>query len=146
MLSLKTDNQLINSAIANTMGIFGHRKSSLAFKGALTLLYLILLGSQLSHKFYLCANTPIRTITTEHGECTFDEPSSGRTTIFLNFKKFSALSIDKRYEFEHTFVVPGPEINLRIEYSEITTQVCLESWCCISSNYVAQPFRGPPAI
>jgi hypothetical protein len=128
------------------MGIFGQRKNSLAFKGALTLLYLILLGSQLSHKFYLCANSPIRAIKAAHRQCASDEPPIGQESMRLKHKNVSTLSIDKRYEFEHTFAVPAPEISLQVEYSEIRTQVFFECWSYIPVTYVIQPFRGPPTI
>jgi hypothetical protein len=128
------------------MGLFKQRKNSSAFKGALALLYLILFGSQLSYKFYLCANSPIRTIKTGNWQCTSKEPSSGRGSMLLDYKKLSTLSIDKRYEFKHAFAVPPPEISLQVEYSEKRRQVCFEHWYSIPANYIIQPLRGPPSI
>jgi hypothetical protein len=146
MVSLKADNQLVKCKIANEMGLFGQRKNSIAFKGALALLYFILFGYQLSHKFYQCANSPIRTIKTDQWQCTRNELSSGRGSMYLEHNKVSTLSIDKRYEFNHTFAVPLPATNLRVEYSTKVKQACSEPWCRIPANYVVRPFRGPPSI
>src|SRR5579863_8787820 len=132
--------------IANKMDLFGQRKNRLAFKGALALLYIILFGYQLSHKFYLCANSPIGAIKTAHQQWASNKPPIGQESMRPKPKNASTLSIDKRYEFEHSFAVPAPEISLQVEYSEIRAQVCFDYWYAIPTTYVIQPFRGPPSI
>jgi|SRR5579863_3821628 len=121
-------------------------KNSIAFKGGLVLFYFILLGSQLSYKFYRYANFPTRTVKTAHWKHNLNESFRGQGISILNYGKCAALSLDKRYEFKHTLAILPLGLSLQVEYIEQTKRVRFAYWNPISAYYAIQPFRGPPSI
>jgi hypothetical protein len=146
IIYLKLDTEPIKGKIVNAMGFLKQRKNSIELKAALTLFYLILFGSQLSHKFYQCADSHIRAYKADHWRCTSNNLFIGNGSMLLNYKKPFTLSIDKRYEFKHAFALSSPEISLQFEYSERRKLACFECWYSIHANYVIRPFRGPPSV
>jgi len=128
------------------MRLLQHRKYSAIFKGIVVLAYLVLLGSQLSRKFYVCANSPSRAFKGRHSQVAHIQLSGHGTPLFLDHKKSSSLSLDKRYEFKHVFALVDPVVYLP---SYILPAKQAFSSCCrvfIQSYSRVNPLRGPPSV
>jgi hypothetical protein len=115
-----------------------------AFKALLALFYLIVLGAQLSHKFYYCANAPIRAFKYQHAQSTEQFRPAG--SALSNVKSYFPLSLDKRYEFKGKFAIPAHQICLQSVDLVYSPAPCLKVPYPISPSFIIRLLRGPPSI
>ncbi len=128
------------------MRLVGQKLRRMTFKAVFTLFYFILLGSQLSHKFYFCANSPTRAFKYLHARSTAGEQFRSGGSALSNIKKYFPLSIDKRYEFKDRFAIPSPEISLQFLYLIPAPEIFFICPSAISSTYIIRRQRGPPSV
>jgi hypothetical protein len=138
--------QPVTGELENTMSLFRHKKYGFIFKGVLFVLYFVLFGSPLSHKFYLCANFSSRLFKACHCKVAHTEPSVHNGPLLLGHKNISSLSLDKRYELKSTFALVSPEVGLNPVFIDHTG--AYNSFCqvFVFSNSVVHPLRGPPSV
>jgi hypothetical protein len=128
------------------MNLLRHRRNITAFKGFLVVLYFILFVSQLSHKFYLYANSPTRLLKIYVWEVSHQASIVHSRPSLLKHKKFSSLSVDKRYEMQHIVALFSPELRVSFSYLENDRETCSRCRPSILSSPAVQPLRGPPSI
>ncbi|MBS1606059.1 MAG: hypothetical protein JST42_25605 [Bacteroidetes bacterium] len=94
------------------MNVLGQKKYRIIFKSILVLLYVSLLGSQLSHKFYIHANFRARSFAKFRSVPAQPNPVIHGNISLINHEKAAALSIDKRYQLESLFDLATPLFQL----------------------------------
>jgi hypothetical protein len=128
------------------MGFIGHKKYVLFSKGIFALLYVILLGSQLSVKFYLCANSPIGANRVGHRQVMPEKQASlGFASRFVH-KNCASYSLDKRYHFKHHFTLLYPQFNCFPCLCQNKEQISLHESTFVDSYADVNLLRGPPAL
>jgi hypothetical protein len=128
------------------MRFFGKEIHRIAFKPVLALFYFILLGPQLSHKFYFCANSPIRAFKYCHSQSTANGQLRPVASALSNVKRYFTLSIDKRYKFNDKFAIRLPEISLQYIYLLWRHEVYFRRPYTTSFIDIIHPLRGPPFV
>jgi hypothetical protein len=106
------------------MRLLRHKRNIAASKALLLVVYFILFVSQLSHKFYLCANSPTRLLNIYVWEVSHQASTVDSSPLLLKHKMFSSLSVDKRYEMKHIFALFSPELKVSFSYLENDRGVC----------------------
>ena len=127
------------------MRLFRHKKYQTVFKGLLVVLYFTLLGSQLSHKFYICANFSARIFKGCHCKIAHTRPSIHNASTQLNYPKSPSLTLDKRYELKPIFALLSPAFV--VDHILVDGQKEFNVFCQVFIHvYGAHyPLRGPPA-
>jgi hypothetical protein len=126
--------------------MYSHRskRNIVTFKGLLAALYFILFISQLSHKFYLYANSPsglLKLYELEFSQASIDH---SRPALLKHEKQFS-LSVDKRYRMADLFALFSAEVMACLSGLELDRWTC--SLCPIFLRIPAnKPLRGPPSV
>jgi hypothetical protein len=140
------DSQPIKGELIISMSFFSHKKYGTVFKGILVVLYLVLLGSQLSHKFYLCANFSSRVSQGCHCNFAHTQPFSHCGSSLLNHRNTSSFSLDKRYELKPIFALLSLAFSLNPVFVDDKKE--FNSFCqvFIPSYFAIHPLRGPPSV
>lgn len=128
------------------MSLFRHKKYGVIFKGVLFVLYFVLFGSQLSHKFYLCANFSSRPFKACHCKGPHAESSVRNESSLLDHRNISSLSLDKRYELKSTFSLLSPEVGIIPVFIDCKREFNSFRQVFLYSNSVVHPLRGPPSV
>ena len=128
------------------MSLFNHKERQNICKGIILLLYLGLFGSQLSHKFYICANFSSRLFKHAHSKIVHTKLSIHSSFSLVDHQRNSFLSLDKRYESKPIFGLIAPSIQLSVDFIVIRSE-----YGPGYSNYnYADPaslsLRGPPSM
>lgn len=128
------------------MGFVGHKRYTIFSERVFALLYVILLGSQLSVKFYLCANSPIGTHRAGHRQVIGGKRAiAGAASRFVH-KNFASYSLDKRYHFKHHFSLLYPQLNCFRCFHQNKAQISLFEGSFPHSYADVNLLRGPPAL
>jgi hypothetical protein len=128
------------------MGFIGHKKYTIFSKRVFALLYVILLGSQLSVKFYLCANSPIGTLRASHRQMINGKLTSPGVVSYFVHKNCASYSLDKRYHFKHHLTLVYPQFNCFSCLRQNREQVSLHEGIFAHSYADVNLLRGPPAL
>jgi hypothetical protein len=128
------------------MGLLGHKKYAILFKSVFAVLYVILLGSQLSIKFYLCANSPAGSFRLERHQAMQRKPASDGLASLLKHRKHASFSLDKRYHFKHFFVLLSPEVSCHSAIYRHRARILPEEGRFSDAFAVGNPRRGPPTV
>jgi len=128
------------------MVFFGHKKHATLFKSVLAILYVSLLGSQLSIKFYLCANSPAGIFRFEHRQTMERKQANAGFASFFKHRKHASFSLDKRYHFKHFVVLLSPEFHCLSAVCRHKAQTLLNECAFINASAGNNPRRGPPAV
>jgi hypothetical protein len=128
------------------MGFIGHKKYVLFSKGIFALLYVILLGSQLSVKFYLCANSPIGANRVDHRRVMLGKQARPDFAARFVRKNCASYSLDKRYHFKHHFTLLYPQYNYFSCLPQDKEQISLHEGVFVHSFAYVNLLRGPPAL
>jgi hypothetical protein len=128
------------------MGFIGHKKYTIFSKRIFALLYVILLGSQLSVKFYLCANSPIGTLRVSHRQVIDGKRTSPGVVSHFVHKNCASYSLDKRYHFKHHFTLLYPQYNCFSCLCQNKEQISRYESTFADSYADVNLLRGPPAL
>jgi hypothetical protein len=119
------------------------RSGRVVLKFALVVINLIFFATQLSYKFYACANVPVRQSSEVKAKKT---PDLARDALMHGSADSKFLSLDKRYDSKHIFALlplfpcidPLPELNIEglPEYQELL----------FSHPILIPSQRGPPVV
>jgi hypothetical protein len=104
------------------------------------------LGSQLSAKFYLCANAPTGTCRLTGYHVIKGKPCSQGPTARLIHNNYSSYSLDKRYHFKHVFALLCPEFECPSHSPQYKVEIPQGEGTFIDSCAIANHRRGPPAV
>jgi hypothetical protein len=127
------------------MGVFRHKRYAICFKAVFAILYAILLGSQLSVKFYLCANSPTGAGGAAHcpGICG-KQPNSSLTAHVVH-RTYVSYSLDKRYHFKHVFALSNPVFSCPSHLLSYKAEVSVRERIFVDFCALINPRRGPPS-
>lgn len=128
------------------MRLLGNKKYRSAFKGVISLAYVILLGSQLSHKFYLCANSPTDPLKHSHSRVEHTQRSAAGSYSLLAHKNAASLSLDKRYENEHLIALVDPLFYFPSHFLPRKQGFSPRYRRFIQTCFHVNPLRGPPSV
>lgn len=128
------------------MGWLRHRKYSAAFKGIVVLVYVILFGSQLSHKFYLCANSPTKAYKHSQSRVEHSQRPGVGINALLVHKRVSSLSLDKRYETQHEIALADPVSYFPTYILPAKQELSSHQPIDTQSYFRINPLRGPPSV
>ena len=126
------------------MNFFRHKTYTVAFKGLLVVLYFILFGAQLSHKFYLYANAPTRLLKVYVWEICHQPSTVYSRSVPVHYKIFSSMSLDKRYGVQHIFALFSPALKVGFSYLIVGQETFFRCRPFIPSYPAVQFLRGPP--
>lgn len=132
--------------VNNCMSLFTHRKRQTIFKAILLLAYIALFGSQLSHKFYICANFLTHSYKRCHCATPHIRPTLHGNSSIADQRRAALLSLDKRYELKPVFGLITPSFQLGIVSPDVKKEFalfCPSSYSCIP---VIPSLRAPPSF
>ena len=127
------------------MGVFRHKRYAICFKAVFAVLYVILLGSQLSVKFYLCANAPTGAYGAAHYPGMRGKQSNSSLTAHVVHKTYVSYSLDKRYHFKHVFAPADPEFSCSSHRLSYKAEVSVRERMFVDFCALINPRRGPPS-
>jgi hypothetical protein len=126
------------------MGVFRHKRYAICFKAVFAILYVILLGSQLSVKFYLCANSPTGACGAAHCTVTRGKHSDSNLTAHIVHRTYASYSLDKRYHLRYVFARLHPEFNCLSHIVPHKAEVSVGERRSVDFCALTNPRRGPP--